>query len=43
MNGIALITQADYCAPSDPLEPHEEENPDFELKHDGMLWVLVSE
>lgn len=43
MNGIVFIIQVDYCVLLDLLEIYEEENLDFELKYDGMLWVLVSE
>lgn len=37
MKGIAFTSQADYYEISDPLQLHDEENPDFELKYNGIL------
>lgn len=41
MNSTAHSTQAGYYEVPDPLEPHDEENPDFELNIMGFLWGLV--
>lgn len=37
MNGIAHMTQANYCETLCPLEPHDEGNQELELTH---AWIL---
>lgn len=32
------MTQAGKCETPDPLEPHDEENPDFEIK---ICWNFI--
>lgn len=42
MKDIAYTTLAKYCEIPDQLEPHEEENQDFELKCDRILQELIT-